>query len=35
MDGLDQKILAALQKDSRVSMAKLSEQIGLSLSACH
>ena len=35
MDALDQKILTALQKDSRISMAKLSEQVGLSLSACH
>lgn len=32
---MDQKILSALQRDSRISMAKLSEQIGLSLSACH
>lgn len=35
MDALDQKILTALQKDSRISMARLSEQVGLSLSACH
>ncbi|WP_269582858.1 Lrp/AsnC family transcriptional regulator [Roseibium sp. Sym1] len=35
MDALDQKILTALQKDSRISMAKLSDQVGLSLSACH
>lgn len=35
MDLLDQKILTALQKDSRISMAKLSELVGLSLSACH
>lgn len=35
MDALDQKILTALQKDSRISMAKLSELVGLSLSACH
>ncbi|QFT32980.1 Lrp/AsnC family transcriptional regulator [Roseibium porphyridii] len=35
MDAIDQKILTALQIDSRISMAKLSEQVGLSLSACH
>ncbi|WP_150526012.1 Lrp/AsnC family transcriptional regulator [Roseibium sediminis] len=35
MDTLDLKILEALQIDSRISMAKLSEQVGLSLSACH
>lgn len=35
MDSLDLKILDALQNDSRISMAKLSEQVGLSLSACH
>ncbi|WP_298816251.1 Lrp/AsnC family transcriptional regulator [uncultured Roseibium sp.] len=35
MDAIDQKILTALQIDSRISMARLSEQVGLSLSACH
>ena len=35
MDRLDQKILSILQKNSRISMARLSEQVGLSLSACH
>lgn len=35
MDGLDKKILTVLQKDGAVSMARLSEQVGLSVSACH
>lgn len=35
MDRLDRKILAILQLDARISMAALSDQIGLSLSACH
>jgi Lrp/AsnC family leucine-responsive transcriptional regulator len=35
MDLLDQKILTAMQHDSRISMARLSEHVGLSLSACH
>jgi len=35
MDALDQKILTALQKDSRISMARLSDHVGLSLSAAH
>lgn len=35
MDHLDMKILSALQKDGQTSMARLSEQVGLSLSACH
>lgn len=35
MDSLDKKILTAVQKDGSISMARLSEQVGLSVSACH
>ena len=35
MDGADKKILSVLQKDGSISMARLSEQVGMSLSACH
>lgn len=35
MDRLDTKILSVLQKDGQISMARLSEHVGLSLSACH
>jgi len=35
MDKLDTKILSVLQRDGQISMARLSEQVGLSLSACH
>ena len=35
MDRLDMRILSILQKDGQISMARLSEQVGLSLSACH
>ncbi|MGI9352067.1 MAG: Lrp/AsnC family transcriptional regulator [Rhizobiaceae bacterium] len=35
IDRLDYKILSSLQKDGQISMAALSEKIGLSLSACH
>ena len=35
MDQIDKSILSALQKDGQMSMARLSEQVGLSLSACH
>lgn len=35
MDRLDTRILSVLQKDGQISMARLSEQVGLSLSACH
>ncbi len=35
MDGFDQKILAHLQEDSRISMANLGDAVGLSASACH
>lgn len=34
-DRLDNKILSILQNDGHISMAALSERIGLSLSACH
>ena len=35
MDGIDRKILRSLQRDGQLSMARLSEHVGLSLSACH
>jgi DNA-binding Lrp family transcriptional regulator len=35
MDAIDKKILYALQKDGAISMARLSEEVGLSVSACH
>ncbi len=35
MDRLDAKILSILQRDGQISMARLSEAVGLSLSACH
>jgi DNA-binding Lrp family transcriptional regulator len=35
MDRLDVQILSILQKDSQISMAQLSDKVGLSLSACH
>ena len=35
MDYIDRSILATLQKDGQISMARLSEHVGLSLSACH
>jgi DNA-binding Lrp family transcriptional regulator len=35
MDKIDGRILSILQKDSQISMARLSEEVGLSLSACH
>lgn len=35
MDRIDTKILSILQTDGHISMARLSEQVGLSLSACH
>lgn len=35
MDRLDMRILSILQGDGQISMARLSEQVGLSLSACH
>lgn len=35
MDALDRSILSVLQKTGDISMAQLSERVGLSLSACH
>ena len=35
LDSIDQKILAALQKDGRMSNAELSDAVHLSPSACH
>lgn len=35
MDSLDRMILSVLQKSGNISMAQLSEHVGLSLSACH
>ncbi|WP_294621383.1 Lrp/AsnC family transcriptional regulator [uncultured Roseovarius sp.] len=35
MDKLDRRILSILQRDGQISMARLSEAVGLSLSACH
>ena len=35
LDGTDKRILSVLQDDGHISMAALSERIGLSLSACH
>jgi DNA-binding Lrp family transcriptional regulator len=35
MDTIDQKILAELQTDGRLSVTELGERVGLSLSPCH
>lgn len=35
MDKINNRILSILQQDSQTSMSRLSEQVGLSLSACH
>lgn len=35
MDTIDRKILQSLQRDGQMSMSRLSELVGLSLSACH
>lgn len=35
IDAIDNKILSILQEDGQISMAALSDAIGLSLSACH
>ncbi|HAR53436.1 Lrp/AsnC family transcriptional regulator [Roseovarius nubinhibens] len=35
MDRIDVSILSILQKNGQTSMSKLSEMVGLSLSACH
>lgn len=34
MDSIDRKILCALQEDGRITMAELSEQVGLSPTPC-
>ena len=35
MDRLDYRILSTLQEDGQIPMVRLSEKVGLSLSACH
>ena len=35
IDSIDRRILAALQKDGRLSNTQLAEQVNLSASACH
>ncbi|RTL51895.1 MAG: Lrp/AsnC family transcriptional regulator [Bradyrhizobiaceae bacterium] len=35
LDTIDRKILAILQKDSRITMQDLAERVGLSVSPCH
>ena len=35
IDSIDRRILQALQRDGRISNAKLSEEVNLSASACH
>ena len=35
MDALDRKILAALQKDGRLTVTELAAHVGLSISPCH
>ena len=35
LDPTDRKILAILQKDSRITMQDLAERVGLSVSPCH
>ena len=35
MDGIDRKILAALQDDGRLTITELAARVGLSLSPCH
>ena len=35
MDKIDVKILAALQRDCRIPISSLGEEVGLSTSACH
>jgi len=35
MDSIDRRILSILQKDGQISMSRLSDSVGLSLSACH
>jgi DNA-binding Lrp family transcriptional regulator len=35
MDGIDRKILAALQEDGRITITDLAGRVGLSVSPCH
>ena len=35
MDAVDRKILAALQRDGRLSITELAARVGLSISPCH
>ncbi|WP_029040746.1 Lrp/AsnC family transcriptional regulator [Cucumibacter marinus] len=35
LDDIDRRILRVLQRDSRLSMIELGEQVGLSASSCH
>ncbi len=35
MDAIDQKILAALQEDGRLTVTELAARVGLSVSPCH
>jgi DNA-binding Lrp family transcriptional regulator len=35
VDSIDRKILAALQKDGRLTITELAQRVGLSLSPCH
>src|ERR1700729_3633250 len=35
MDGIDRKILAALQEDGRLTITELAGRVGLSVSPCH
>ena len=35
MDGIDQKILALLQEDGRLTLTELASRVGLSVSPCH
>lgn len=35
LDGIDRRILAALQEDGRLTIAELAERVGLSASPCH
>ena len=35
IDALDQKILAELQQDGRLTLTELAERVGLSMSPCH
>jgi Lrp/AsnC family leucine-responsive transcriptional regulator len=35
LDGIDRRILSALQEDGRLTIAELAERVGLSASPCH